>query len=210
MRRLAVRRHLLAGILILLPLWLTVVLGRWVFEALASVSEPGVRPLFDWLQDGAGIDLEWLRIMVGAILTVAVVYVAGVVGTRLIGMRLHGAIDRLVTRIPLVQTVYGSIKTLTNVLMASPEKAQRVVLIESPRSGRTSIGLVTRVLTDAITGREYAAVYVPTTPNPTSGSLELIPIEEAHPSDISLDEAISFVLSGGAVPPDRFRDPEDD
>jgi uncharacterized membrane protein len=206
MRRLAVRRHLLAGVLILLPLWLTVVLGRWVFELLASVSEPAIRPLFDWLEDGAGIGLEWLRIMVGAILTIAVVYVAGVVGTRLIGMRLHGAFDRLVTRIPLVQTVYGSIKTLTSVLMASPEKSQRVVLIESPRSGMTSVGLVTRVLTDAVTGREYAAVYVPTTPNPTSGSLELVPIEEARPSDISLDEAISFILSGGAVPPGRFKD----
>ena len=67
-----------------------------------------------------------------------------------------------------------------------------------------TVGLVTRTLTDSSTGRKYAAVYVPTTPNPTSGYLEIVPIENVVSTDWSLDEAMNFVISGGAVAPQNF------
>jgi uncharacterized membrane protein len=85
-----------------------------------------------------------------------------------------------------------------------PEGAQRVVLIDFPHQGMKAVGLVTRTLRDEATGREYAAVYVPTTPNPTSGYLEVVPVDRLTPTDWSLDQAMAFIISGGAIAPDRI------
>ena len=81
----------------------------------------------------------------------------------------------------------------------------RVVLIEFPNSEMKTVGLVTRTMRDADTGREYAAVYVPTTPNPTSGYLEIVPLERVTPTDWTMDQAMAFIISGGAIAPARFR-----
>ena len=68
-----------------------------------------------------------------------------------------------------------------------------------------AVGLVTRVFVDARNGREYAAVYVPTTPNPTSGYLEIVPIEDLTPTDWSMDQAMTFIISGGTIAPDTMQ-----
>jgi uncharacterized membrane protein len=203
MKRLAIRRHLLAGLLILLPVWLTALAVRWAFETLSAVSEPVVRPALTYLSDLTGLSLGWLVVVTGALLTLLVIYFVGFLGERVLGARLHRGLDRLVARVPLVGTVYGGVRKLLAALQGTPDKAQRVVFVRSARGG-TSVGFVTRTLVDAATGQEYAAVFVPTTPNPTSGSLELVPVEDVRPSDITVDEAMSFILSGGAVAPERF------
>ncbi len=198
MHKLGIRRYLVAGILLFLPIWLTWIVVRFVFTTLASVSEPLLRVI------GWPGTLDWLLVIVGALLTLLLIYLLGWFGTRVFGKRLLRAFDRLVARIPLVQTIYGGTKKLLNVVQTSPEQAQRVVLVDFPHQGMKAVGLVTRVLTDTVTGEEYAAVYVPTTPNPTSGFLELVPVAQVHPSDMSIDEAMSFIISGGAINPARF------
>jgi uncharacterized membrane protein len=209
MRKLAVRRYLLAGMLILLPLWLTLLAVRWAFQALSAVTRPVVEPVLERITDATGTDVGWLLVVVSALLTLVTVYLVGVLGSRVLGARVHRGVDLLLARVPLINTIYASAKKLMSVVETTPERAERVVLIESPRSGSTSVGFVTRVLTDTTTGKEFAAVFVPTTPNPTSGALELVPLEDLRPSDISVDEAMSFVLSGGAVAPARFDPPGD-
>jgi uncharacterized membrane protein len=77
-----------------------------------------------------------------------------------------------------------------------------VVLVDFPHKEMKSVGLVTRILKEEGTGRELAAVYVPTTPNPTSGYLEIVPIEMLTPTDWTVDQAMSFIISGGAVSPE--------
>ena len=89
-------------------------------------------------------------------------------------------------------------------LQTKPDGSQRVVLINLPHENVKSVGFVTRIFTDASSGREIAAVYVPTTPNPTGGYLELVPVEELTPTDWSVDQAMTFILSGGAVSPDKY------
>jgi uncharacterized membrane protein len=200
MHKLGIRRYLIAGVLLFLPIWLTWIVVRLVFTTLASVSEPVLRVV------GWPDDLEWLLVIVGALLTLLLIYLLGWFGTRVFGKRLLRRFDLVVARVPLVQAIYGGTKKLLNVVQTSPEQAQRVVLIEFPRPGMKAVGLVTRVLTDTVTGEEYAAVYVPTTPNPTSGFLELVPVADVHPSDMSIDEAMSFIISGGAINPARFSD----
>jgi len=86
-------------------------------------------------------------------------------------------------RIPLVQTIYGGVKKLLAALQQKPDRVQRVVLIAFPTPEMKTVGFVTRVLTDHQTGRELAAVYVPTTPNPTSGYLEIVPLDKVTSTD---------------------------
>src|SRR5690606_12525242 len=89
-------------------------------------------------------------------------------------------------------------------LQTKPDGTQRVVLIDFPHERMKAIGFVTRVLKEHGSGRELAAVYVPTTPNPTSGYLEIVPVERITPTDWSVDQAMSFIISGGAVSPDAI------
>lgn len=204
-KRHSIRRYLLTGLLIFFPIWLTWIVLAFVFGMLSKVSAPLVRPLFSGMSNHVGwLGLDWLQSVIGVILTLLFLYLLGYVGSRVIGIRLLELFDRLVARIPLVQNIYGGTKRLVQVLQTKPDKAQRVVFIDFPHKGMKALGLVTRTLIEPGTGRELAAVYVPTTPNPTSGYLELVPVEDLVPSDMSLDEAMSFIISGGAIAPPQF------
>jgi len=132
------------------------------------------------------------------------VYCLGWVASRVIGRRVLNAMESLVERLPLIQTVYGSVKKLVSVLQTKPDNVERVVLIDFPHAGMKAVGLVTRTFTDTHSGRQLAAVYVPTTPNPTSGYLEIVPIEELVSTDWSIDEAMNFIISGGAIAPEEI------
>jgi len=144
------------------------------------------------------------------ILVLVAIYVIGLVANRVIGRRLIGAIEGLFTRLPLVQTVYGSAKKLLSALQTKPENIERVVLINFPHKEMKAVGLVTRTFTDIDSGKALAAVYVPTTPNPTSGYLEIVPLDQLVSTDWSMDEAMNFVISGGAIAPHHipFSGPE--
>ena len=113
--------------------------------------------------------------------------------------------EQMIDQIPFVKTVYGAVKKLLVVLQEKPgSDVQRVVLINFPSEEMKTVGLVTRTFTDAVTGREVAAVYVPTTPNPTSGYLEVVPVDKLTSTDWDLDEAMTFIISGGAIAPDNM------
>jgi uncharacterized membrane protein len=112
--------------------------------------------------------------------------------------------DTLLQRIPLVQTIYGGTKKLMAVLQNKPSGVQRVVLVDFPRRGMKVVGFVTRVMIEEGSGREMAAVYIPTTPNPTGGYLEVVPVDELTPTDWTMDQAMAFIISGGAVAPDTL------
>jgi uncharacterized membrane protein len=144
---------------------------------------------------------QWLVAIVMALL---LLHTIGAIASGMVGPRLIAGIEGLIARIPVVETVYSASKKLIGVLQQKPDGAARVVLIEFPHPGMRAIGLVMRVFTDAVTGQELAAVYVPTTPNPTSGYLEILPVSALTPTSLSMDQAMTMILSGGAVGPDKF------
>lgn len=104
----------------------------------------------------------------------------------------------------MANLVYTSVRKLLDILQTKPGSTQRVVLVDFPHREMKAIGLVTRVLKEEGTGRELAAVYVPTTPNPTSGYLEVVPVELLTPTDWTVDQAMGFIISGGAVAPETM------
>jgi uncharacterized membrane protein len=104
-----------------------------------------------------------------------------------------------------VQLIYSAAKKLVDVLRQKPgQQTQRVVLLDFPSEGLKAIGFVMRTFPDATTGEDLAAVYVPTAPNPTSGYLQIVPLSRLTPTDIQGDQAMTMILSGGAVTPDHI------
>ena len=200
------QRLFLTGLLTLLPIWLTWVVVKFVFALLSGVSQPLVGPALAELATAAPTTLGWLaqpwvQTALAVLATLGVILLSGWMTRRVLGQRLLKWFEALVARIPLASTIYGSARKLLDILQTQPDGTQRVVLIDFPHNQMKSVGFVTRVIRERGTGRELAAVYVPTTPNPTSGYLEIVPVELITPTDWTVDEAMAFIISGGAVSP---------
>jgi len=203
------QRYLLTGILSVIPLWITWLVFKFFFVQLSSLGLPWVMAVSKTLQQHSPTMAEWMvapwfQSILAIVLTLFALYLLGWVASKVIGERILSLVDTLMHRIPVVQTVYGAVSKLIGVLKSKPENIQRVVLIAFPHPGMRAVGFVTKVMEDANTGQQLAAVYVPTTPNPTSGYMEIVPLEDLISTDWSMDEAMTFILSAGAVAPDRI------
>jgi len=212
MNSLHLKRYLITGLLTFIPLWVTWLVFKFVLGLLAGIGAPLVEALIGALamvapQTADTLNTRWLTSGIALLLTLAALYVLGVVATQVIGQRFINAFDTLLARIPVVQTIYGGTKKLMAVLQHKPSGVQRVVLVEFPRRGMKVIGFVTRVMVEEGTGREMAAVFIPTTPNPTGGYLEVVPLDELTPTDWTMDQAMAFIISGGAMAPDTLPGP---
>lgn len=203
----SLQKLFLTGLLTLLPIWLTWVVVKFVFVLLSDISRPLVEPMSHQIAasfpDSMGwFNAQWVQAGIALIATLFVILAVGVLTRRVIGQRLLSWFELLILRIPLASTIYTSARQLLDILQTKPGNTQRVVLVDFPHKEMKSVGLVTRILKEEGTGRELAAVYVPTTPNPTSGYLEIVPIELLTPTDWTVDQAMSFIISGGAVSPE--------
>ncbi len=186
---------------------MTWLIFEYVFKQLSKLGTPWVRVFSRSIRDEYPTLAQWLlepwfRNTLAVLLMLLGLYLVGWLTSRVIGRRLLNAFDATVQRLPMVQNVYGLVKKLISALQKKPDKVQQVVLIEFPSPEMKTVGFVTRTMLDKQTGKELAAVYVPTTPNPTSGYLEIVPIEKLVSTDWSIDEAMSFIISGGAVAPE--------
>jgi len=208
MPALHIKRYLVTGLLAFIPVWITWVVFKFVFTLLAGVGAPLVTAIIELVGLGApaaarALHRDWVVSILAFVLTVVALYLLGWLSTKVFGRRVLGALDRLFERIPLVHTIYGGVKKLMTLLRNKPGGTQRVVLIDFPSPELKAIGFVTRTFIDAA-GREVAAVYVPTTPNPTGGYLELVPTDRLIATDWSMDQAMAFLVSGGAVGPGQL------
>jgi uncharacterized membrane protein len=208
--RFYIQRYLITGLLTFIPLWLTWVVFAFVFSFLSHVGAPGVNATFAVLSalfPGATewLGQEWFRSIIAFIGTIVALYLLGFATSRMLGQRLLAGFERVIERIPLVHTIYGGAKKLMTLMQSKPGNTQRVVLIGFPAPTLKSIGFVTRTFVDS-NGRDVAAVYVPTTPNPTGGYLEIVPVADLIATDWSVDQAMAFILSGGAAGPDTLPD----
>lgn len=204
------QRNILAGILTIIPLWLTWAVFDFFLGHLSRIGLPWANALAREIQKHSPnlaeqIQAPWFLNTLAVVLTILALYLLGWIVSRVVGQRLLEFFEYFIHRIPVVQSVYSAIKKFISVLQTKPDEVQRVVLIEFPSKHMKTVGFVTRVLEDEKTGQQLAAVYVPTTPNPTSGYLEILPIENLVSTDWSMDEAMTFIISGGAVAPDKIR-----
>lgn len=204
----ALRRYLMAGLLVWVPLGVTLLIVAF----LVDLMDQTLRLLPESLQPE---NLLGFRIPgLGAVLTAVIVFVTGMIVTNLFGMQLFNIGERILQRIPLVRSIYASVKQVTESMFSSGKSFRKVVLVEYPRKGMWSLAFQTGTGAEEVrdkTGRDVTNVFIPTTPNPTSGFFLMVPREDVVELDMSVDEGLKMLLSVGVVVPepkkDRVTDP---
>lgn len=202
MRKALVRffRFVVLGVLTLAPLIITVWLGSLLFAAAARLGAVITRPLAG-PNAGEGLML-WTVFEV--VIALSVLALVGALAKSVAGRQVGQFVDRLVDQVPVAKTVYRGVEKMLASFGSTGEDTRKVVLIEFPSPDMKAIGLVTRRYIAADTGQELAAVYVPTTPNPSSGYIEIVPVDHLVWLDWSAQDAIQFIMSGGVIGPDRI------
>jgi len=200
------QRTLGAGILVILPVGITVLILKFFFDLLDPVLEPLVDLLPGDAVTGTGL--------VGLIL---LVYILGLFAAQVIGRRLIGFGHQMMEVIPIVKGIYGTTRMAIEILSHSHngdgngdgdvnenQQYSGVVLVDFPRDGIKSVGLITSTMLDT-DGDEVLSVYIPTTPIPSSGFLVIVAASEVTQTDMSVEEAMRVVISGGIRLDDAFR-----
>lgn len=205
----SLQRNIIAGIFIVIPAWVTIWVITFLTNLLIEFGTPVAQKVGQVVAPRSPLlaalgQSVWFQNLAAVAIVLAGLLLLGMIGRAVIGRRILDAFDRLMARIPLVQSIYGATRKLVQTVQTKPDSGQRVVLIEFPAPGMKAVGLVTRTFTDPATGTEIAAVYVPTTPNPSSGYVELLPSTALVPLPWTVNEALTFIISGGAVAPEGF------
>lgn len=186
----SLKRNLLAGIIVVVPIAGTIFILHWLFFSIDGLLAPLVEAIF-----GRNI------VGVGFIMMLIVVYLAGIIGANVIGKRIIRRSELFLAAVPMVRSVYNTFKqVLESIILPTKGGFKEVVLVEFPRLGMRTVGFVTNRVKDNA-GRDYVNVYIPTTPNPTSGYLEIIPADEVTPTGWSVEDAVKIVVSGGMISP---------
>jgi len=207
------KKYFIAGLLVWLPLAVTI----WVLQAVLGLLD-GV---FGWLLSGSQVllptgahaPIEWLRTIpgLGVLVMLFGLFITGVFATNIVGQWWLRQGHRVMSRIPIVKSIYNSVKQVSDTLFSSSGNAFRqAVLVQYPRQGSWTIAFVTgRPGGEAahhLRG-DFLSVYVPTTPNPTSGFFLMVPRTEVITLAMSVDEALKYVISMGVVAPPLHRVP---
>jgi len=206
------RANFFTGLIIILPMMITVWLLAILVRLVEAVSSPVllailllVRP--DFAANPAIVG--WVVPILGVVVTIGLVLLVGALASNFIGRKVVEAFERLMLRLPVVKGIYGSARQLIDAFSSTNASFRRVVAVEYPRPGVYTIGFLTK--SDATVSREGDAplrdmslVFLPTTPNPTSGFLVLIPEEKVTKLDMSVADGIKYIVSLGAIAPDQL------
>ncbi|MDB9495990.1 DUF502 domain-containing protein [Spirulina subsalsa CS-330] len=198
------KNDLIAGLLVIIPLattiWLTLTITRWVIAFLTEIPKQlnpfqGLHPIVSNL----------LNLLVGLAVPLGCILLIGLMARNIVGQWLLNVGERILQSIPLAGSVYNTLKQILETLLQdSKTKFRRVVMIEYPRRGVWSIGFVTGTLSAALQthlSEPMLSVFIPTTPNPTSGWYAVIPEAEVITLPISIEDAFKVLISGGIVSP---------
>ncbi len=192
----ALRKHFVSGLLVTVPLIITYLVLRLLFDTIDGFLNPAVYKLLGYYIPGLGV-----------LVTLLLVLLTGIVAANFIGVRLFQIGDRILARMPLVRIIYTAAKQLVHSLLAPSARAfSEVVLVEYPRKGLYAFGFLShkaRLRMDNA-DQDMALVFIPSTPTPFSGMVVLVPKSEVYPLAIGVEEAIKILVSGGVVAPELF------
>lgn len=186
------KRSIFTGLIAIVPLALTL----WILKVILSQLDRLTAPILKALK----VSIPGL----GIILTVVMVYFLGLFVTNVLGRRLFQWAEKIITSIPLVSTIYKAIKQITHAFSgaASSRNFQRVIYIQYPRVGLWTMAFVTGESIDE-RGNEYFHVFVPTTPNPTSGFFIVVPKKDTLKAQVNVEEGLKAIISGGLLAPTK-------
>jgi len=195
------KKYFITGLLVLVPLFITV----WVVTGLIEMMDQSLLLLPEDWRPKAQLGLEIPG--VGALLTLLIVFVTGLIATNFFGKKLIILWEYLLARVPVVKSIYASVKQVSDTLFSDSGNAFRqAVLVQFPRQGTWTIAFITGQpggdAANHLLG-DYVSVYVPTTPNPTGGYFLMMPRADVVELDMSVDEALKYIISMGVVAPNN-------
>ena len=199
----SLQRNILAGIITAGPLFVTWLVFSFLLGSLAKAGLPLVHVL------AAIFPEEWLagpvmQSFLAVVLTLVVLFVLGRVTSLVIGKQAFSLFESMLERLPFVAKVYTSVRQLIDSMLVKKDTNQRVVLVDFPIAGQKSIGFLTRTMVDSNSGEEVAAVLLPNAINPTSAFLQLLPLSRVTITDLTMEQAMSMLMTGGAVAPESL------
>ncbi|WP_301100815.1 DUF502 domain-containing protein [Propionivibrio sp.] len=193
------KRYFITGLLIWVPLAIT----AWVLSLIAGIADQSLRLLPDSVHPHniLGFDIPGA----GVVLTLVIILTTGLLAANFIGQRLVSWWEKLLARIPVVNSIYNSVKQVSDTLFSSSGNAfRKALLIQYPRQGSWTIAFLTGTPGGDVVNHlkdDYVSIYVPTTPNPTSGFFLMLQRSEVIELDMAVDEALKYIISMGVVTP---------
>ncbi len=202
------RRNFFAGLAIVLPGVISVWIIIWLFFTVSKFTDTLLIfiPKSITHEDNGLGDLYWYWRVVALIVAIMLVGVVGLVGKNYFGLRLIEWIDSFLVRVPLFNKIYGTTKQVNDAIAGNKTSFKTVVMIEYPRAGIHTVGFLTSEVyrqSETAADQKLACVFIPTTPNPTSGFLVLVPEAQVTRLDMSVTEGFKFIVSLGAISPDK-------
>ena len=211
--RVLLRTRIVAGLATVIPLWVTWIVAKFVFDTTSSATAPIIdRLIGTYFKAEPGKELvlpayvDWIASIIAVLLTLFLLYILGFLTANVFGRRLLLLMERLFENLPLVKTIYGSTKQIFLTLSGGGDlrKFQQVVLVEFPRPGMKCLGFLTSISEDVDTGRKMATIFISTTPNPTTGYMQIVPLEEVSATGWTVEEAVKILMSGGILTPSKI------
>jgi len=195
-----VRRYFISGLLVWVPIWVTIL----VIKFLVDILNDSLLLLPREYQPDALLGFHFPGM--GVLITLLIILLTGTIAANFLGKRLVAIWDGIMSRIPLVRSVYSGVKQVLNTIFTpGGQSFHKVLLVQYPRVGSWTIAFQTsdviKKIEDALDGQAMVTLYVPTTPNPTSGFLLMMPRDEVIELDISVEQALKLVISLGVMKP---------
>ena len=203
------RRSFFTGLAVTLPAIISVAALMWVFKTVSNLTDLLLffLPKTITHADGGKGDMFWYWSAVALLLAVLLISAAGVLARYYIGKRMIEWLDAAMMTVPLLNKFYGAIKQVNEAFAGDKSSFKTVVLVEFPGPGNYSVGFITNESQGEVqrkAGRNLVGVFIPTTPNPTSGFLILVPEENVTKLDMSVADGIKYIVSLGAIAPEML------
>jgi uncharacterized membrane protein len=193
------KKYFITGLLVLVPLFITL----WVLNTLIGMMGQSLLLLPEAWQPKKPFGFDVLGL--GAMLTLVIIFVTGLIATNIFGQHLIEMWESLLSRVPVVKSIYSSVKQVSDTLFSDSGNAfRKAVLVQFPRTGTWTIAFITGTPGGDVVHHlhgEYVSIYVPTTPNPTGGYFIMLPKADVIELDMSVDEALKYIISMGTVAP---------
>ena len=205
-----IRKRLLAGVLLFLPFGVALLVMRWLFDGLKRFLQPIIKGFLTGIDKIAFFDvipetyINIIVILASILILLFLFYLVGLLGQFLIGRKLIAIGEKVLLQIPIIGTIYSATKQVIQSFSQDKVAFKSVVVVEYPRPDFLALAFLTGYIQDK-QGKRDCKVFIPTSPNPTSGFFEIIPEEEVRVTSLTIEEGFKMIMSGGVVSYDIFK-----
>jgi len=200
-----IRRKLVAGLLVVFPIFITFIIIKFLFGLIGGILSPVVEKAFILLGSSPkGTVDDFVVTSIAFILTFSALYFIGVIATNFFGKLILNFFEAILNKTPIIKNIYTSSKKLIEIIsLPSRQSFKRVVIVEYPRVGMKAFAFVTGNIKTK-DGAELTSIFVPTTPNPTSGFLIYLPEDDIIETSMDIEEGMKLIISGGILVPEHL------